>query len=62
MKRLSFSKGKDSEEDREREKTNSKKREKIKSEPFTLHASKAPKRIKNNWAQGILSSFAIRLS
>lgn len=37
-------------------------KKKIKSRPFAFHASEAPKRIRNNWALGILSSVAIRLS
>lgn len=58
VKGVSQSKGKDS-------RTWQKKREgekKIKSRPFAFHASEAPKRIRNNWALGILSSLAIRLS
>lgn len=47
--------------EKKREKKTNKKK-KIKSRPFAFHASEAPKRIRNNWALGILSSLAIRLS
>lgn len=57
VKGVSHSKGKDSRGWQKKKLT-----KKIKSRPFAFHASEAPKRIRNNWALGILSSLAIRLS
>lgn len=64
VKGVSHSKGKDSRGWRGEKKKGKKptKQKKIKSRPFAFHASEAPKRIRNNWALGILSSLAIRPS